>query len=103
MMRWFLVALTLFGFALAIVSKSPGWLGFGIVLGFVGLFGTVFSLAADRVSEAARPESAMATAEDLAAMRTRRAPGAAKPASPAVKPAASVTTGGAPSDQTAPR
>jgi hypothetical protein len=100
MMRWFLVALTLFGFALAIVSKSPGWLGFGIVLGFVGLFGTVFSLAADRVSAAARPESAMATAEDLVAMRTRRAVSAVKPAPPAAKPGPPVATR---SDQAAPQ
>lgn len=102
MMRWFLVALTLFGFALAIASKSPGWLGFGIVLGFVGLFGTVFSLAADRVSAAARPESSMATAEDLVAMRTRRGAAPVKPA-PAVKPVSPVPTVTVRSDQAAPQ
>ena len=88
MMRWFLVGLTIFGFSLAILSKNPAWLGFGVVVGFVGLFGTVFSMAADRVSDAARPESAMATAEDLAAMRAPRAASSVKPVPPVAKTAA---------------
>ena len=88
MMRWFLVGLTIFGFSLAILSKNPAWLGFGVVVGFVGLFGTVFSMAADRVSDAARPESAMATAEDLAAMRARRAAATVKTVPPAARAAA---------------
>ena len=72
-MRWLMLGLTLFGFALSFVAKSPAVLGIGIVLGFVGLFGLVFSMAADRVSASARPESAMLGPEDLAAMRARRA------------------------------
>jgi hypothetical protein len=72
MMRWIMLGLTILGFALAFAAKSAGLVAFGIVLGFVGLFGMVFSMAADRVSASARPESAMAAVEDLAAMRTRR-------------------------------
>ena len=71
-MRWLMLGLTLFGFALSFVTKSPAVLGLGIVLGFVGLFGLIFSMAADRVSASARPESAMLGPEDLAAMRKRR-------------------------------
>ncbi len=85
-MRWLMLGLTLFGFALSFVTKSPAVLGFGLVLGFVGLFGLVFSMAADRVSASARPESAMLGSEDLAAMRARRAaapaPTAARPSVP---------------------
>lgn len=85
-MRWLMLGLTLFGFALSFVTKSPAVLGIGIVLGFVGLFGLVFSMAADRVSASARPESAMLGPEDLAAMRARRAaasaPTAARPSAP---------------------
>ena len=77
-MRWLMLGLTLFGFALSFVTKSAALLGIGIVLGFVGLFGLVFSMAADRVSASARPESAMLGPEDLAAMRARRA-AASKP------------------------
>lgn len=71
-MRWLMLGLTLFGFALSFVTKSPAVLGLGLLLGFVGLFGLVFSMAADRVSASARPESAMLGPEDLAAMRARR-------------------------------
>ena len=82
MTRWLMLALSICGFATMFVTKSPGVLGFGLVLGLVGLFGFVFSLAADRVSASARPESAMLDASDLAAMRARRA-AAAKTAAPA--------------------
>jgi len=71
-MRWLMLGLTLFGFAISFVTKSPAVLAVGLVLGFVGLFGLVFSMAADRVSASARPESAMLRPEDLAAMRTKR-------------------------------
>jgi hypothetical protein len=74
-MRWLMLGLTIFGFALSFVTKSPVVLGMGLLLGFVGLFGLIFSLAADRVSASARPESAMLGPEDLAAMRTRRTVG----------------------------
>jgi hypothetical protein len=71
-MRWLMLGLTILGFALSFVAKGPGLLAIGLLLGFVGLFGLVFSIAADRVSASARPESAMLTPEDLAAMRARR-------------------------------
>jgi hypothetical protein len=87
MTRWLMLALMIVGFALAIVTKSPAVLGVGLLLGLVGLIGFVFSLAADRVSASARPESAMLDSEDLAAMRTRRV--GARPAAPPSTPVAS--------------
>lgn len=77
-MRWLMLGFTILGFALAFIARSPGLLGLGLVLGFVGLFGMVFSMAADRVASSARPEASMLTGEDLAALRARRE--AAKPA-----------------------
>lgn len=77
-MRWIMLGLTILGFALAFIAKTPGMLGLGLVLGFVGLFGMVFSIAADRVASQARPEASMLTSEDLAALRARRE--AARPA-----------------------
>lgn len=79
MLRWIMIGLTIFGFALAFVAKGPGMLAIGLLVGFVGLFGCVFSLAADRVAASARPESAMIGVEDLAAMQRRRMAAAGKP------------------------
>ena len=71
-MRWIMAALTVIGFAIAFVAGSVGLLAIGIVLGFIGLFGTVFAIAAERVSASARPDSAMASADVLAVMKTPR-------------------------------
>jgi hypothetical protein len=79
-MRWLMLGICVLGFALAFVAKGPGLLGLGLLLGFVGLFGMVFSMAADRVSARARPESAMLAAEDLAAIRAARTARTAAPA-----------------------
>ena len=89
-MRWLMLGLTILGFALAFIARTPGVLGIGLLLGFVGLFGLVFSIAADRVASSARPDTAMLSTEDLAALRARReaaAKAAATPRAPA--PAAS--------------
>jgi drug/metabolite transporter (DMT)-like permease len=83
MLRWLMLALIVVGLVLTFTAKGPGLLGIGLLVGFVGLFGVVFSIAADRVSASARPDSAMATPEDLAALRARRAPVRTVPAAPA--------------------
>ena len=71
-MRWLLLVLTIAGFTLTFMAKGPLLLAIGLVLGFVGFLGFIFALAADRVSAAARPETSMLGAEDLAAMRARQ-------------------------------
>lgn len=86
MIRWILLGLIVLGIAITFTTTSAGLLGLGLVMGFVGLFGMVFSFAADRVSASARPESAMAGPEDLAAMRTRRTIAAVKPVPPQATP-----------------
>jgi hypothetical protein len=83
-MRWIMAALTVIGFALAFFAGSVGLLATGIVLGFIGLFGTVFAIAAERVSASARPDSAMASPDVIAAMRTVRP--APRPTTPAAPP-----------------
>jgi len=83
-MRWILLGLTILGFAMTFIAKTPGFLAFGLVLGFVGLFGMVFSIASDRIASRARPDTAMLTTEDLTALRLRRE--AAAKAAAAAKP-----------------
>jgi hypothetical protein len=85
-MRWILLGLTILGFAMTFLAKTPGVLAIGLVLGFVGLFGMVFSIAADRIASRARPDTAMLGTEDLVALRKRRE-AAAKTAAPPRVPA----------------
>ena len=84
-MRWLLVVLMVAGFTLTFLAKGPALLAIGLAMGFVGFFGLVFALAADRVSASSRPETAMLGAEDLAAMRARQT--GARPGPVAAKPA----------------
>lgn len=88
-MRWIMLGLTILGFALAFIARSPGVLALGIVLGFVGLFAMVFSMAADRIASRARPDTAMLTTEDLAALRARREAAAKSAAAATTRPPAS--------------
>jgi hypothetical protein len=86
-MRWMMLGLTILGFAMAFVARTPGVLAIGLLLGFVGLFGMVFSIASDRIASRARPDTAMLSIEDLAALRARReaaakAAAAAQPRAP---------------------
>lgn len=93
MLRWIMLALAIVGIVLTFTAKSMGVLVLGLVLDVVGVLGVVFSLAADRVSASARPESTMLGPEDLAAMRARRAGAAPRPVpnAPGPQPPASVT------------
>lgn len=77
MTRWIMLGLTVLGIVLIFTTKSPGLLGLGLLFGLVGFVGFIFALAAERISANARPESSMASSEDLAALRKRAAPGAA--------------------------
>lgn len=75
MWRWIMAAIAMAGFVLAFTTHSPGWLGVGLVLGFGGIVGVVLSMAAARVAASARPESTMASPQDLAALQRVHRPG----------------------------
>lgn len=79
MFRWILLGLTLLGFALAFTTKSPGLLGLGLLFGVIGLIGFVLALANDRIAANARPDTAMASIEELAALKKPRATTPAPP------------------------
>jgi hypothetical protein len=81
-MRWIMLGLTILGFAMTFVAKTAGVLAIGLLLGFVGLFGMVFSIASDRIASRARPDTAMLSTEDLAALRARREAAAKAAAAP---------------------
>lgn|SRR5690606_2264557 len=71
MARWIMIALTVTGLVMAILTRSPGVLGLALVMTVVGLFGTVFSLAADRISASSRPDSTMLSPDVLMAVREK--------------------------------
>lgn len=70
-MRWILIAMILVGFILAFLTRSPGVLGLGLIIGFIGTFGLVFSIAGERISENSRPDTTMLQGDVLAAIRDR--------------------------------
>lgn len=80
MTRWIMLVLTILGFALIFSTKSAALLAIGLLLAVVGFCGFVMSLLADRVSASARPETSMASTEDLVALRRPRKPVAPPPA-----------------------
>lgn len=83
MARWILLGLAVLGFGLSFAAKTPGILGLGLLLGLIGLGGFVVSMAAARVSAAARPETMMASIEDHSLLGRPRTPIRPPTASPA--------------------
>ena len=71
MFRWIMLVLTVLGLPLALTTKSPAVLGLALLSSLVGTVGFLFSLAADRVASNARPDTAMASVEELAALGKR--------------------------------
>lgn len=81
MFRWIMLVLAVVGLALVFTTKSPAVLGLALLSSLVGTTGFIFSLAADRVASNARPDTAMASIEELAALGKRH--GAARRPVPA--------------------
>jgi hypothetical protein len=71
MARWILIAVAFCGFLAAWFTHSPGMLALGLLVGFGGAFGAVLALASERIAANSRPESAMASSEDLVALSAR--------------------------------
>ena len=69
MARWILLALTILGFVLVFTTHNALVLGVGLLVGIVGFIGFAMALAADRVAANSRPDMAMASPEDLKALR----------------------------------
>jgi hypothetical protein len=57
MLRWLMVAVAMFGFALAFGTQSVGLLAFGLLFGFGGLFGALLAFAAARVESVSQTQS----------------------------------------------
>ena len=83
-MRWILLLFALGAFALAFSTKSPGLMGFCLIVGFVAMFAALFAFAAARIEETSRPDATLLTDKDISALRAsvRKAAQNAPTASP---------------------
>ncbi|HMM67911.1 MAG TPA: hypothetical protein PKC03_13315 [Dokdonella sp.] len=86
MTRWIMIAMTVLGLIIAFITRSPGVLGIAILMVLIGMFGTVMSLAAERVSAKARPDATMLPPEVLHAIGERARAKAGQTAGPARGP-----------------
>ena len=73
-MVWGLVLLALVAFMLAFTSHSPGWMGFGIFVGFVAAIAAALVFIERHVRASSRPEH-MTDREIQALRNTVRKPG----------------------------
>ncbi len=71
MTRWIMIATAVLGSIVAVLTRSPGILGFALLMIAIGLFGTILSLAAARISANSRPDVAMLPPEALQAIRDK--------------------------------
>jgi hypothetical protein len=70
-MRWIWLITGMLGFGLAWMAKTPGLLGFGVILGLVGITMAVLAIAADRIQAGSRPETMMISPNELGQLRER--------------------------------
>lgn len=94
MTRLIMIAMTVLGLVVAFFTRSPGLLGLAIVTVLVGMFGTVFSLAAERISARARPDATMLPPEVLHAIGERARAKAGETAQAARAPSRNVSSAG---------
>lgn len=84
-MIWGLVLVAVVAFVLAFISHSPGWMGFGIFIGFVSAIGAALVFIDRHVRASSRPEHM--TEREIQALRsTVRKPGEAPPRLPPSSP-----------------
>ena len=73
-MFWGLALLALIAFLLAFISHSPGWMGFGIFVGFVAAIAAALVFIERHVRASSRPEHM--TEREVEALRgTMKKPG----------------------------
>lgn len=84
-MAWVLALISLLAFVLAFVSRSPGWMGLGILVGFVCGIAAALIFIDRHVRASGRPEHM--TEREIEALRsTVRKPADPPPQLPPAKP-----------------
>lgn len=91
MARWIMLGMTILGTIVVFTTHNGLLLAIALLMTLIGFVGFVLSLAAGRIASTSRPELAMASREDMMAMRKplSRPPPAAQqtqPPAPPIKP-----------------
>jgi len=69
MARWILLGMTILGTIVVFTTHNAALLAIAMLIALVGFIGFIGSLAASRIAASSRPELAMASREDMMAMR----------------------------------
>jgi len=69
MTRWILLGMTILGTVVVFTTHNGMLLAIALLMTLVGFVSLVLSLAAGRIASTSRPELAMASREDMMAMR----------------------------------
>ena len=68
-MRWLLLLVALAAFSLAYMTKTPETLGIAVLVGIVSLVGSFLGFAQARIAATARPDAAMLSDKEIAALQ----------------------------------
>jgi hypothetical protein len=69
-MRWVLLVVAIAAFSVAYMAKTTGTLGLAILIGVIALVGAFLGFAQARIAATARPDAAMLSDKDIAALQS---------------------------------
>jgi len=69
-MRWLLLVVSIASFSVCYVAKSSTAFGIAVVVGLVALVGSFLGFAQERIAATARPDAAMLSDKDIAALQS---------------------------------
>ena len=70
-MHWLLFGISMIAFGAAFFAPTPGFIGIGMLVGFVCLFVAFFLMVAARVAERSRSDATLLTDAEVNALRRR--------------------------------
>lgn len=79
-MRWILAAVALLGLLIALTTRTPGWMGLGVLLALFGAIAAVFAFAQARIDASSRPEQL--SDGEIAALKAALKPSSARDPQP---------------------
>jgi hypothetical protein len=83
MARWLMLLVSIAGLAVVMTTHDPTILGIALLAMLIGFVGFLFGMAAARIADNARPDSAMLSAGEISALRkTTSTPARPTPAVP---------------------